>query len=96
MKRLIKKAQINLTEDNCFISLEDVINEYGLEKLKQETNNQLDAAWDIINRYKREVMERCKQEHPDFARYIDYDYDESGNADTTLTHILQKLGFEED
>ena len=92
MKRLIKKANIKLTEDNCFIKLKDVINDYGLDKLKKESNNQLEKAWQIINIYKKEVLKKCKEEHPSFARYIEFDCD---NSDVELTHILQDLNFEE-
>lgn len=92
MKRLIRKANINLTEDNTFINLKDVINDYGIEKLKQESNNQLGKAWNIINIYKKEVINRCRKEHPSFARYIEFDCD---NSDIEITHILQDLGFEE-
>lgn len=92
MKRLVKKATMNLTEDNCFINLKDVINEYGVDKLKKETNNQLEEAWKIINVYKKEVLNRCREEHPSFARYIEFDCD---NSDVEVTHILQELGFEE-
>lgn len=99
MSRLIKASRvinINEDEDTGIIDLNEVIKQYGIEKLKKETDNNADDALPIIRTYAKEVEKQCEEEYPSIARYIEFDIEDTGNFDATVINILTGLGFKEE